>query len=88
MQFILVRGEKVIESIGDSEDFEDLLGQKTTNESLAKQDKTGEEINNIITEDASITGGACPLCGSPMQIKDGCIGGVCSYPKCGFSECG
>ena len=81
-------GEKVIGSIGDSENFEDLLKSKTTDKNLTKKNKTGEEINNIIIEDASITGGSCPQCGSPMQIKDGCIGGVCSYPKCGFSECG
>jgi len=81
-------GEKVIEPIGDSEDFEDLLKPKTTGEHLNKKDKTNEKINNIITEDASITGGACPLCGSVMQIKDGCMGGVCSNPSCGFTECG
>ena len=81
-------GKKVNGLIGDSENFENLLGSKTTNEHLTKKNKTNKAINNILTEDASIIGGACPLCGSVMQIKDGCMGGVCSNPDCGFSECG
>ena len=81
-------GKKVIESIGDSENFENLLESKTTGGYLTKKDKTGGKINNIITKDASIIGGACPLCGSVMQIKDGCMGGVCSNPECAYSECG
>lgn len=81
-------GEKVIEPIGDSEDFEDLLGQKTTGEHLTKKNKTNEKINNIITENASVIGGACPICGCYMQIKDGCMGGVCSNQECAYSECG
>ena len=53
-----------------------------------KQDEVRKEIKDQILEDLSIVGGGCPICGSPMEIKDGCIGGTCSNWDCAFSECG
>ena len=31
--------------------------------------------------------GACPECGSPLQQKEGCMGGICVDPTCAFSTC-
>ena len=78
-------GEEVSGPIGDSENFENLLKSK---KSSNKKKGSNEKINDVITEDNSITGGACPSCGSTMQIKEGCLGGVCSnIISCGYSEC-
>ncbi len=46
------------------------------------------KINEKIKNDLSNTGGACPICGSPVVIKEGCLGGACTNPACGYSDCG
>jgi len=70
---------KVEGEIGDSENFEDLL--------TAEKKETAKKINEIAKKDPSLVGGSCPNCGSVMEPKEGCIGGVCTNLTCGFSEC-
>lgn len=68
-------GEKIVAPIGDSDNFEDLVSKP-------------EVIENNSNKNNSFIEGACPVCGSAMQMKDGCMGGACSNIDCGFSECG
>ena len=52
--------------------------------SSPKKEKT---IESITKKDPTFVGGCCPECGGEMKPSEGCMGGICSNPQCGHSEC-
>ncbi len=45
----------------------------------------GEKTNNPKKEE--IMPGACPECGGSLRYEEGCLGGSCTNPICGYSSC-
>jgi len=66
------------EKIEDSENFESKLKEKT--------DEVGEKIKKASSRGTA--GNTCPECGSSMEMSEGCSGGKCTNPLCGYSKCG
>ncbi len=74
----LVNGE----SMDGNEDS--VLAEKKVNAN--GQSSSGNHLMAINLENTLF--GSCPNCGSPLVALEGCMGGTCINPVCGWSKCG